>query len=215
MTVGARGYGRPVGPRQNRVTPTGDIVAIPLRGSWMGNRGILHDDAGHVVRNHASSLWITCALSFRGWRAFQWQPHHYTVLFFHDEAVSLAAGHRPCALCRREDYDAYRDALAEYDHAKRLSAKEIDTRLHAERLVPRTRTRRLHEMRWADVPAGAFVMLDDAPHLVSAEGLVRWTTEGYADPRERPRQGTAAVLTPPASVAVLRTGYAPQVADLR
>ena len=151
----------------------------------------------------------------QGWRALQWQPHHYTVLFFHDEAVSLAAGHRPCALCRREDYDAYRDALAEHDHAKRLSAKEIDTRLHAERLVPRTRTRRLHEMRWADMPAGAFVMLDDAPHLVSAEGLVRWTTEGYADPRERPRQGTAAVLTPPASVAVLRTGYAPQVADLR
>ncbi len=215
MTVGARGYGRPVGPRQNRVSPNGDIVAIPLRGSWMGNRGILHDDAGHVVRNHSSTLWITCALSFRGWRAFQWQPHHYTVLFFHDEAVSLAAGHRPCALCRREDYDAYRDALAEYDHAKRLSAKEIDTRLHAERLVPRTRTRRLHEVRWADVPAGAFVMLDDAPHLVSAEGLVRWTTEGYAAPRERPGQGTAAVLTPPASVAALRTGYAPQVADLR
>ena len=96
-----------------------------------------------------------------------------------------------------------------------MSAKEIDTRLHAERLVPRTRTRRLHEMRWADVPAGAFVMLADAPHLVSAEVLVRWTTEGYAEPRERPRQGTAAVLTPPASVAVLRTGYAPQVADLR
>ena len=199
-------------PRQNRVTPTGELVAVPLRGAWMGNRGILHDDAGRVVRNHASSLWITCALSFRGRRAEQWQPHHYTVLFFHDEAVSLAAGHRPCALCRREAYHAYRNALGEHDRTKPLSAKEIDARLHAERLVPRTRTRRLHEMRWADVPAGAFVMLDDAPHLVSAEELVRWTTEGYADLRRRPPRGAAAVLTPPTSVAVLRAGYEPQIA---
>ncbi|HEY8308378.1 MAG TPA: hypothetical protein VIG79_17035, partial [Lapillicoccus sp.] len=121
------------------------------------------------------------------------------------------AGHRPCALCRLEDYDAYRAALAEHDHAKRLSAKEIDTRLHTERLVPRTRTRRLHELRWADVPAGAFVMLDGTPHLLSAEGLVRWTTEGYADGSSRPRTGTAAVLTPPASLAALRAGYEPQL----
>ncbi len=202
-------------PRQNRVTPTGEIVAIPIRGGWMGNRGILHDDAGRVVRNHASSLWITCALSFKGWRAAQWQPHHYTVLFFHDEAVSLSAGHRPCALCRREAYDAYRNALAEHDRAEPLSAKEIDARLHAERLIPRTRTRRLHEMAWPDVPSGAFVIVDEEPHLVSADGLVRWTTTGYADAHSRPRQGTAVMLTPPASVAALRAGYVPQVADLR
>jgi hypothetical protein len=181
----------------------------------MGNRGILHDDARHVVRNHASSLWITCALSNKGWRAQQWQPHHYTVLFFHDEAVSLAAGHRPCALCRREAYDAYRNALAEHEHARPLSAKEIDARLHGERLVRRTRTQRLHETAWSEVPSGAFVLVDDEPHLVSAEGLVRWTTTGYADARRRPRRGTAVVLTPPASVAALRAGYVPQVADLR
>ena len=193
---------------RNRVTPMGEIVAIPLRGAWMGNRGILHDDAGEVVRNHASRLWITCALSFRGWRAAQWQPHHYTVLFFHDEAVSLAAGHRPCALCRREAYDAYRNALAEHDGGKPLSAKEIDARLHAERLVPRTRTRRLHERPWAELPDGAFVLEEGVPYLVSGDQLVRWTTDGYAGsrPRPRPRRGTAAVITPPASVAALRSG---------
>jgi hypothetical protein len=204
-----------VSPRQNRVTPTGEIVAIPLRGAWMGNRGILHDDAGRVVRHHASNLWITCALSFKGWRAEQWQPHHYTVLFFHDEAVSLAAGHRPCALCRREAYDAYRSALADHDRAKPLSAKEIDARLHTERLVPRSRTRRPYETAWSEVPSGAFVIVDEEPHLARADGLVRWTTAGYADARRRPRDGTAAVLTPPASVAALRAGYVPQVADLR
>jgi hypothetical protein len=204
-----------MGPRQNRVTPIGEIVAIPLRGSWMGNRGILHNDNGTVVRNHASQLWITCALSFRGWRAAQWQPHHYTVLFFHDEAVSLAAGHRPCALCRREAYDAYRIALAEHDGAKPLLAKEIDARLHAERLIARTRQRRLHGRPWTEVPDGAFVVHDDAPHLATGDGLVRWTTDGYAETHRRPRQGAAAVLTPPASVAALRAGYRPHIADFR
>jgi hypothetical protein len=181
----------------------------------MGNRGILHDDAGHVVRNHASKLWITCALQFKGWRARQWEPHHYTVLFFHDEAVSLAAGHRPCALCRREAYDAYREAVAAHHGAAPLSAKEIDARLHAERLVPRSRTRRRYETAWSEVPSGAFVIVDQEPHLVRADGLVRWTTAGYADARRRPRSGTLEVLTPPARTAALRAGYVPQVADLR
>jgi hypothetical protein len=213
MTVGAADYGRRMSPRQNRVTPTGQIVAIPLRGSWMGNRGILHDDAGRVIRNHASQLWIICRLSFRGWRAAQWQPHRYTVLFFHDEAVALAAGHRPCALCRRPSYDAYRNAVADHEGTKPLSAKEIDARLHGERLVLRSRTRRLHEMQWAGVPSGAFVVVEDEPHLVGDEGLVRWTTTGYAQPRGRPSRGTVPVLTPPTSVVALRAGYAPQVAD--
>src|SRR5688500_7606351 len=86
-------------PACNRVTPLGDIDAIALRGTWTGNRGILH--RGHeIVRFHASDLWITCALEFGGRWSEQWQPNHYTYLFFHDEAVSFAAGHRPCTECR-------------------------------------------------------------------------------------------------------------------
>lgn len=199
-----------MGPRQNRVTPTGEIVAVPLRGGWMGNRGILHDDAGHVVRNHASNLWITCGLSFRGRRVPQWQPHHYTVLFFHDEAVSFAAGHRPCAECRRPAYDAYRNAIADHDGSEPLSAKEINVRLHRERLVPRTRARQLHTVAWPDVPVGAFVVVEDEPHLVGNEDLVRWTTGGYAESHRRPAQGTATVLTPPTTLAAFRAGYRPQ-----
>jgi hypothetical protein len=96
-------------PHRNRVTPMGDIVAIELRGAWLGNRGILHEGTD-VVRFHRSDLWITCRLQYRDWRLPQWAPGHFTVLFFHDEAVALAAGHRPCALCRRDAYDAYRQA---------------------------------------------------------------------------------------------------------
>ena len=202
--------------RMNRVTPTGQIVAIPLRGSWMGNRGILHDEAsaaaGRVVRHHASTLWITCSLAFRDWRAAQWEPHHYTVLFFHDEAVALAAGHRPCALCRRPAYDAYRSAVARRDRAKPLLAKEIDARLHGERLVPRSRTQRQHTMRWGDVPDGTFVVVDELPHLVRGDALVPWTTAtGYGPPAPRPRRREVTVLTPPTTVAALLAGYEPQV----
>ena len=196
-------------PRPNRVTPTGQIVAIPLRGAWMGNRGILHDDAGRVVRNHASQLWITCALSFRGWRAAQWQPHHYTVLFFHDEAVALAAGHRPCALCRRPAYEAYRRGLT--NGPQPLPAKAIDARLHAERLVARTRRRRLHDVPWPDVPTGAFVLVDDESYLVRPDRLVAWTTSGYGAAQGKSRRGLASVLTPPTTLTALRNGYDPQI----
>jgi hypothetical protein len=35
-------------PRQNRVTPSGDIVATTERGTIMGNRGVQHDDKGCI-----------------------------------------------------------------------------------------------------------------------------------------------------------------------
>ena len=194
-------------PERNRVTPSGEVVASPLRGAWMGNRGILHRGA-EVVRFHASDLWITCALEFRGWRAAQWEPGHYTVLFFHDEAVALAAGHRPCALCRRKDYDRFRDALG----GVRPSARELDRSLHGQRIVRGTHRRRTHATPWADLPDGAFVVGDGAPLLVRGDALVPWDlTSGYGAARRRPRSGQAQMLTPPLSATALRAGYVPQV----
>src|SRR6266508_3868927 len=113
---------------RNRVTPMGDIVAIKLRGAWLGNRGI---------------LWITCALRHRDWRLPQWAPGHFTVLFFHDEAVAFAAGHRPCALCRRRAYESYRRAWATGLGVAVPPAKELDRHLHAERIVRGSHRRRL------------------------------------------------------------------------
>jgi hypothetical protein len=134
-------------------------MAIPLWGAWTGNRGILHRGID-IVRFHASDLWITCALEFRGRWQKQWQPHHYTFLFFHDEAVSFAAGHRPCAECRRDSYNAYRVAWAAGHGVKEPSANEMNRQLHRERIVRGTHRRRLHQMAWADLPDGTFVMLD-------------------------------------------------------
>ena len=219
-------------PERNRVTPEGEIVAIPLRGAWTGNRGVLHE--GHeILRSHASDLWITCALEFRGrWRE-QWLPHRYTHLYFHDEAVSFAAGHRPCAECRRADYRAYQQAwAAELITARSAAgagasgnaaaagervptAKEMNAQLHRERVVPGTHRRRWHEVPWADLPDGTFVLFDQAegqvPAVVVGNTVVPWTVEGYGAPAPRPRAGTATVITPPSSVAVLRAGYPVQI----
>lgn len=199
-------------PARNRVTPLGDIEAIPLRGAWTGNRGILHRGR-EIVRFHASDLWIVCALEFRGrWRE-QWQPGHYTFLFFHDEAVSLAAGHRPCAECRRESYDAYRAAWAEGLGVPAPSAKQVNRQLHGERIVRGSHRRRLHQLPWAELPDGAFVLLDGAPILVLGDQLVEWTHEGYGERRSRPARGTANVITPPSTVATLLAGYPVQIDD--
>jgi hypothetical protein len=192
------------------VTPTGDIVAVPLRGAWAGNRGILHRGTD-VVRFHRSSLWIICALSFKDWRLPQWEPGHFTLLFFHDEAVALAAGHRPCALCRRGAYNEFRRAWADGSGEPIPLAKEIDRRLHGERIVRGTHRRRYHPARWPDVPPGAFVRLGDGPALVLADSVVPWTTEGYGAARDRPARGTAEVMTPPFTVTALRHGYRPQI----
>ncbi|MGH3502104.1 MAG: hypothetical protein ACRDQA_14650, partial [Nocardioidaceae bacterium] len=147
---------------QNRVTPLGDLVAIPLRGAWTGNRGILHEGR-RIVRFHASDLWISCALRFGGRWSEQWRPHHFTWLYFHDEAVSLAAGHRPCGECRRGDYFAYRDAWVDALAGVPPSAKQMNHQLHGERIVRGTHTRRTHTMPWRDLPSGAFVRTVDGP----------------------------------------------------
>jgi hypothetical protein len=197
-------------PARNRVTPMGDIEAIPLRGAWTGNRGILHSGT-EIVRFHTSDRWITCALAFRGRWHEQWQPGHYTFLYFHDEAVSFAAGHRPCAECRRSSYDAYRAAWAAGLGVAPPSAKGIDQQLHGERIVRRSHRRRLHELPWADLPDGAFVLLDAVPAVVVGGHLREWTRAGYRARRARPARGTASVITPPSTVAALRAGYPLQI----
>jgi hypothetical protein len=186
-------------PHRNRVTPYGEIVASPLRCGWMGNRGCLHrgDD---IVRPWNGKRWITCALEFRGWVAPKWEPGRWTALFFYDEAVAFAAGHRPCALCRRADYVRYCAALG------MTRAEAIDERLHRDRLDGRQK--RLHTMAWHGLPDGVFVVSDGGPALVTADRLRLWSPDdGYNSTIERPSRGQATVITPATNVAVLRAGY--------
>lgn len=189
----------------NRVTPFGEIVAIAQRGLFMGNRGSIHRDHA-IVRPWQVRRWITCVLAYKGWVAPRWQPGRWTPLFFWDEAVALAAGHRPCALCRRSDYDAWLDAW-ERALGERPRADPMDRRLHDERVEDRRQRR--HEEAWTDLPEGAFVALGEVPALVLADRLVPWSAAGYGPALDRPGRGAATVLTPAPSVEVLRHGYRP------
>jgi hypothetical protein len=179
-------------PLQNRVTPLGDLIADPARGLVYGNRGSLHDHRGRIRRRYATKRWIACRLQFKGWHRHPLlQPGRFTELFFLDEATAFAAGHRPCALCRREDYKRFLELTGA------TGADEIDARLHEERLARRRAAP-------GDLPEGAFVLLDDAPWLVAGGRLCRWTPGGYAD--DRPLGG-GQLITPPTLVDVLRSGW--------
>lgn len=204
------------GPARNRVSPLGEVIATPGRGAWMGNRGRLHEgrDTREVVRNHQTRAWITCRLTFRDRRAAQWEPGHYTPLFFLDEAVALAAGHRPCAECRRPDYTRFRGLVAAGLGTPRLLAPELDRLLHEERWDRRHRTRRLHTARWQDLPEGSFVLVDAGPALVRTDHLTVWRPDNsYGEQVSRPRSGTATLVTPPSTVEALRRGYPVQLGD--
>jgi hypothetical protein len=195
---------------QNRVTPLGELIADPARGLVYGNRGCLHDDAGRIRRRSAVRRWIACRLEFRGWqRGPLLRPGRFTELFFLDEATALAAGHRPCALCRRADYDAL-VALWRGLHPGDAGADAIDLRLQAERVAPGPDWRRLHDAALEDLPDGAFVLRDGDAWLVLGDRLLRWTPAGYVDPAPR-TPGPTALLTPPSLVALLRTGREPLV----
>lgn len=200
-------------PAQNRVTPLGDVVAVPLRGAWTGNRGRLHEGR-EIVRFHAGDLWIVCALEFNDRWHEQWKPRGFTWLYFHDEAVAFAAGHRPCGECRRASYNAYRDAW-DANTGGKPSASEMNKQLHGERIVRGTHRRRLHEVPWRELPDGCFVLVEGAMALVLGDELVHWTTAGYGAALSRPASGTAQVITPPSTLAVLRNGYPVQVDQRR
>src|SRR5262245_29592323 len=131
-------------PLQNRVTPLSELIADPARGLVYGNRGCLHDGEGRIRRRYNGRRWIACRLQFKGWhRAPLLQPGKFTELFFLDEATAFAAGHRPCALCRRGDYDRFTELWAAL-HPGKVGADAIDLQLHAERVAPGTRAQLHH-----------------------------------------------------------------------
>jgi hypothetical protein len=196
--------------RQNRVTPFGELIATPARGTLMGNRGCLHDAAGRIRREYVGKRWIYCLLEFKGRRRQVMTPGRYTELFFLDEATALAAGHRPCAECQRERYLEFRRCWmagqGRRGPSEPPSVDELDAALHAERLGA---GRRPDVEPWAGLPDGIMVAGQDRAHLVHDRRLLPWTPSGY----DAPRRGLPAalrVLTPPSILAAIRQGYAVQ-----
>lgn len=195
-------------PLQNRVTPAGEIIATPARGTLMGNRGILHDDNRQIVRSSRNAMWLICRLEFKGRRRALMSPGTYTELFFLDEAVALAAGHRPCGECRRTQYRAYLMAVNQSSEESVDGPRDLDRRLNESR----RRTWTIAAL--ADLPDGAFVALgDDDFRLIWRGSLHRWTPGGYVDAVaiNEVTSKTATVFTPALSVMALRHGYSVEV----
>jgi hypothetical protein len=193
--------------RQNRVTPLSELIATPARGLVYGNRGCLHDDTGRIRRRFNGRRWISCQLQFKEWRRGPLlQPGKFTELFFLDEATAFAAGHRPCALCRRADYNRFVDRWQGL-HPGQTGADSIDAQLHDERVEPGTRGQRHHDALLDDLPDGAFVFHNGMPHLVHGDNLLVWSAAGYPARVRRPSRQTARVITPPSLVELLRTDW--------
>lgn len=203
-------------PLQNRVTPFGEIVAHPARGTLMGNRGgCLHDDQKRLRRRRwVSERWITCLLEFGGWHREVMRPRYYTELFFLDEATALAAGHRPCALCRRADFECFREAWLAGNPAAGLtmssSISAIDRIIHAERCAPGW-GKRTHDAPLTGLPYGVMVADGTQAFLWRRGQLLPWTFDGYGSPLRPDAQRTMTVLTPASTVAAIASGYDPAV----
>ena len=194
-------------PLRNRVTPLGDLVAEPARGLVYGNRGCLHDSTGAITRRYDTKRWISCRLEFRGWRRGRlMQPGRFTELFFLDEATAFAAGHRPCALCRRADYRAFVARWRELHPRDRPGADALDERLHGERFDAGGGGQRHHAALISTLPDGVFVLHEGRPHVVLGDRLSPWSAAGYEAPVAR-AGGRVTVLTPPSVVDVLRGGW--------
>jgi hypothetical protein len=186
------------------------VIADPARGLVYANRGVLVDAHGEIRRRWGVRRWIACRLEFKGRRRRPLMaPGRFTELFFLDEATAFAAGHRPCGECRYEDYRRFR-AIWQRLHPGQVGADAMDDHLHAERVDPETGQQRLHEMPFAGLPDGTYVLCDERPWLALGAELLEWTPGGYvAGRRARPSSGAAVVLTPPSLVDVLRAGWEP------
>jgi hypothetical protein len=197
-------------PLQNRVTPTGDIIATPHRGMFTGNRGIIHDPGTKTLlkKRWSTPAWLICTCEFRGRRREVMAQRSWTELFFLDEATAFAAGHRPCFYCRRDDANRFRAAWEKGNRVHDVRMHDIDAVLHHERLDHGNK--RLHEllMPIEQLPDGAMVLKGEEESFLVTQGkALLWSPAGYA--RVASQFDDAMLLTPPSTLRTLSAGYQP------
>ncbi|MBR0913445.1 hypothetical protein [Bradyrhizobium japonicum] len=194
-------------PLQNRVTPTGDIIATPHRGLFTGNRGIIHDPATRTLlkKRWSSPAWLTCVCEFRGRRREVMATHSWTELFFLDEATAFAAGHRPCFYCRRDDANRFRAAWEKGNRVRDVRMHDIDTVLHHERLDHGKK--RLHALLvpLEQLPDGAMLQQGEESFLLMQGGTLLWSAAGYVEGARE--LDDAQLLTPPSTLRAMSAGY--------
>ncbi|MBN9083314.1 MAG: hypothetical protein BGP04_03820 [Rhizobiales bacterium 62-17] len=200
-------------PLQNRVLPDGEIVAIPERGTFTGNRGIIHDPTTRTLlkRRWTTHAWIVCVCEFKGRRRAVMARRSWTELFFLDEATALAAGHRPCFFCRRDDAKRFQAAWADGNAVALPKVAQMDAALHRERLAGegREKHKRLHGVPGPvdRLPDGVMLRDGSADYTVAGGQSWRWSPGGYR--REEIKGMQPQMLTPPSTLRALVAGYHP------
>jgi hypothetical protein len=195
-------------PLQNRVTPTGDIIATAHRGMFTGNRGIIHNPATKTLtRRWASRAWLTCVCEFKGRRREVMGGRSWTELFFLDEATALSAGHRPCFFCRRDDANRFRAAWQEGNGVRHVLARDVDAVLHGERLSGRKKRLHALTMSLEQLPEGTMVQEGTEDFLIAQGRALAWSPAGYREAQSAIKN--AMLLTPPSTLRALLAGYRP------
>jgi hypothetical protein len=202
-------------PLQNRVDPFGQLIRTKARGAWMGNRGLIHNEHQEIVRQFRLKAWITCRLEFKERHREVMSPGLYTELFFLDEATAFSAGHRPCAECRREDYNRFKAAWIKGNHSFGFDAKttigKIDEVLQRERIDENGNKVSFTE-RPGKLPIGSFFEYKGRPFIIKQPGLMAaWTPFGYEETIELPKGIKVNVLNPKSIINAFRAGYVAQI----
>ena len=210
-------------PLRNRVDPFGAIHAVPDRGLFTGNRGIIHDPETRTLlkKRWALPAWIICVCEFRNVRREPMGRNRpggkagWTELFFLDEVTALAAGHRPCFFCRRERATDFVARFGEAFGIAEPRAPMVDKRLHKERLASGGQATKLTSAKLAALPNGTMIVAGNRPYALRDGAALRWSFGGYRPGIDlhAPELGDPLMITPPTTMAVLRAGYRPVWAD--
>ncbi|TGQ66089.1 hypothetical protein EN829_022505 [Mesorhizobium sp. M00.F.Ca.ET.186.01.1.1] len=206
-------------PLQNRVDPFGAIHAVPERGLFTGNRGIIHDPETKTLlkKRWALPAWIICVCQFRNVRREPMGRNRaggkpgWTELFFLDEVTALAAGHRPCFFCRRERAKDFVKRFGDAFNIAEPRAPMVDKRLHKERLASGGRPPVVALDDLARLPEGAMVADGGKAFALHGGKVLRWSFAGYGPPADfgQLQGNTLSLLTPATTLAVLRHGFQP------
>ena len=201
---------------QNRVDPLGRIIKANARGSWMGNRGVIHNQYKEITHAFRHRAWITCALEFKGRKRVVMSPDRWTELFFLDEATAFAAGHRPCFECRREDAKKFKSCWIKgnpmHNFSMSTSINQIDEIIHRER-IDNEKKKVMHQRPSSTIPDGTFILMNEDIFLFSKGRLHRWTPFGYENNIAVPEDFMLTVLTPDSIVNSFCAGYVPQIME--
>lgn len=199
---------------QNRVNPFGQLIKTAERGTWLGNRGVIHNEHKEIVRAFKIKAWITCVLEFRGRHREIMQPNRWTELFFLDEATAFSAGHRPCFQCRYQDHQRFKafwlKGNPQYDFDMKTPVSKIDEILQTERIAA-DKSKVTYEENIMALPNGTFVVYNDQPYLLKDDRLYQWSLSGYEKGIALPNVDKLQVLTPRSFVNMFKAGYTPQM----